>query len=177
MRNLKFHEKKLLKKTNLDDWNSKREQMVTTKYLLHDRNTYIKYNRIVGKIRKITESIARLDHVDATKSYITKKLLNKLYDLGLIAEKKLSLCMKVSVSDFCRRRLPIVIKNKKMVENFTDADKFVQHGHFKIGDTVVNDCEVLVDKNTEQFIKWSEKSKIKKKLDEIHGDLDDFEYI
>ncbi|OQS53943.1 IMP3 [Ecytonucleospora hepatopenaei] len=204
MRQLKHHEKKLLKKVNLDEWNSKREQLVCTKYLLHDRNTYVKYNIIVGKIRKLTESLARLNYTTTNisnirnttndknnknsstnntanniviKEYIGKKLINKLYDMGIIEEKKLSECLKITVSDFCKRRLPIVIAHKKMVENYKDADKFVQHGHIKVGTEVVSDPSILISKSAEEYIKWKEGSKIKRKLDEIHGDVDDFEYL
>ncbi|ORD94645.1 IMP3 [Enterospora canceri] len=180
MRNLKFHEKKLLKKVNLEEWdktNTKREQLVTTKYKLHNRETYMVYNRIVGKIRKLTESLARLDDTNVTKKYLTNKMLNKLHELGVIPEKKLSNCIKVTVSDFCKRRLPVVIAQLKMVENYQDADRFVQHGHFKIGTKVVRDPETLIDVNMAQYIKWADKSKIREKLAEINGTYDDYDNL
>lgn len=177
MRNLKYHEKKLLKKVNLDEWNSKREQLVTTKYLLHDRDTYIVYNRIVGKIRRLTESLARMDYTNVVKGHIIKKLINLLNDLGILNSKRLSDCLKITVSDFCKRRLPIVIAHKKMVENYKDADKFVQHGHFKIGPNIVKNTELLVTKHNAEYIKWADKSKIKKKLDEQCGEIDDFNFV
>ena len=47
MRRLKYHEQKLLKKVNLEEWkktNTTKEQLVTTKYVLTDRNTYHIFN-------------------------------------------------------------------------------------------------------------------------------------
>ena len=35
---------------------------------------------------------------------------------------------------------------------------------------------VLIPRAMEEFIKWSDNSKIKKKLDEVYGDYDDFKY-
>lgn len=180
MRNLKYHEKKLLKKVNLDEWkktNTQREQLVTTKYLLHDRDQYVEYNILVGKIRKLTESLARLDDTNVTKKFITNKMNEKLYALGIIEEKKLVKCIKVTVSDFCKRRLPIVVAHKKLVENFKDADKFVQHGHFKVGTTVTTNPSLLIPRDMEEFVKWADNSKIKKKIDMEADEYDDFEYM
>lgn len=179
MRRLKYHEQKLLKKVNLEEWkktNTTKEQLVTTKYVLTDRNTYHIYNKIVGKIRKLTESLAALDNTNVTKKYLSNKLLNKLFDIGIISEKKMTECIKITVSDFCKRRLPIVITHKKFVENYQDADKFVQHGHFKIGTNICRDSNVLISRAMEEFIKWNDNSKIKKKLDEVYSDYDDFKY-
>lgn len=47
MRKLKFHEKKLLKKTNFFDWkkeNNLHEVSVVRKYLLQDREDYSRQN-------------------------------------------------------------------------------------------------------------------------------------
>ncbi len=177
MRNLKYHEKKLLKKVNLTEWkntNTTREQLVTGKYLLHSRNEYQKYNRIVGMIGKLAETLSRTADNDPTKIFVTRKLLSKLIDLGVISERKLSLCTGVTVSAFCNRRLPVVMTHKKIMPNFKDADKFIQQGHVKLGIRVCNDPSILVGKEMEEFITWVDDSKIKKKIDEMNEEEDDF---
>ncbi|ORD99961.1 IMP3 [Hepatospora eriocheir] len=177
MRDLKYHEKKLLKKVNLTEWkttNTAKEQLVTSKYYLHSRDEYVYYNRIVGMIRKLAESLSRLPQKDATRNFITKALLNKLYEIGIIDQKLLSECTKVTVSSICKRRLPMVLTYKKMILNFKDADKFVQQGHIVFGTKVCREPSVLIKRGMEDFIKWREDSKIKRKIDEYNGELDDF---
>ena len=52
MRELKFHEQKLLKKVDFLRWNKKdasvREIAVLRRYHVQDRDDYVKYNRLVG---------------------------------------------------------------------------------------------------------------------------------
>lgn len=177
MRNLKYHEQKLLKKVNYGDFKNKREQLVVTKYLLHDRNDYVKYNLIVGKIRRMTESLSRLDYTNINKEYFTKKLLTKLFDMDIIQEKKLSNCMKITVSDFCKRRLAYQVYSKRMVPNLADADKFTQHGHFKVNNIKTKNSAQLLDKHSAEYIRWVDSSKIKKKRDEEKGERDDYERV
>ena len=54
MRELKYHEQKLLKKVDFLRWNKKdasvREIAVLRRYHVQDREDYAKYNRIVGQI-------------------------------------------------------------------------------------------------------------------------------
>lgn len=180
MRELKFHEKKLLKKVNFLEWkstNTTREQLVTAKYKLRDRDEYVMYNRIVGKIRKLSDALARLKDNDPTRINITKRLVSKLYGIGLIDSKKLVDCTKVTVSSFCERRLPMIMKKLRMVPNFTDATRFVEHGHVRLGSKVVYDPSTIVSKSMEDFISWVDGSKIKKKIDEFNDERDDFNYV
>ena len=51
MRQLKHHEKKLLRKVNLYAWKGDaniREAKIIRRYHLQDRNDYTSYNKIVG---------------------------------------------------------------------------------------------------------------------------------
>ena len=171
MRQLRYHEQKLLKKVNFLEWkntNTTREHFVIGKYNLKDREEYTRYNQIVGKIRKITEMLSRLKDNDYTKKTISTKLVNRLYDLGLISNKKLVDCTKISVSDFCERRLPMLLKKNKMVENFIDATRFVEHGHIRLGHKVVTEPSVIISRAMEDFINWVEGSKIKRKIYEYN---------
>ncbi len=179
MRNLKFHEQKLLKKVNFLQWkttNTTREQLVTSKYLLKSREEYKEYNIIVGMIRKLSESLAKLADNDTTKMFIGKKLINLLYSIGIIDEKKLVECTKVTVSSLCKRRIPMVMVHKKMIEGYVNADKFVQQGHVKLGNRIISNTSTLVSRAMEEFVKWAENSKIKKKIDEVNNEYDDYKY-
>lgn len=177
MRQLKYHEQKLLKKVNFLEWkrtNTTREQMVTSKYLLKERDEYKKYNIIVGMIRKLTETLSRLKDGDATKLVISKRLINLLHDAGLISEKTLVDCTKINVSSFCERRLPMVMVKKRMIETFVHADEFVQHGHVRVGTKTINDPSIIISRAMEEFVTWVDTSKIKKKICEFNGERDDY---
>lgn len=180
MRNLKFHEQKLLKKVNFLEWkrtNTTREQLVTSKYLLKSRDEYKKYNLVVGMIRKLSETLSRLSDSDPTKIMVAKKLIKLLYDAGLVQDRKLLDCTKVNVSSFCERRLPMILVKKKLVQTFRHADEFVQHGHVRLGTRVVNDTSMLVSRAMEEFVSWSDTSKIKQKIEEFNEEKDDYKYI
>lgn len=180
MRKLKFHEQKLLKKVNFLEWkktNTTREQLVTTKYLLKERDEYKKYNVVVGMIRKLTETLSRLSDNDSTKLVIAKRLINLLFNAGIISEKKLVECAKVNVSSFCERRLPMIMVRKKMIKTFTHADEFVQHGHVRVGIKTVNDPSVLISRAMEDFVTWVDSSVIKRKIDEFNDRQDDYNFV
>lgn len=177
MRKLKFHEQKLLKKVSFLDWkktNTTREQLVTTKYRLKDRSEYKKYNLVVGMIRKLTETLSRLNDSDPTKRAVGKKLINLLYEAGLIKDKALIECSRVNVSSFCERRVPMILKKLGLVQTFTHGDEFVQHGHVRVGTKRVSDTTVLVPRGLEEYVGWVEGSKIKRKVDEFNGELDEY---
>lgn len=179
MRNLKFHEQKLLKKVNFLEWkstNTTREQYVTSKYLLKSRDEYRVYNRIVGMIRKLSESLARLADSDPTKTMIAKKLINLLYGIGLIEEKKLVDCTKITVSSLCKRRIAMIMVSNKMMKSYKDADRYVQQGHVRLGTKVISDTSTLVSKGMEEFVAWTDDSKIRKKIDEFNEEYDDYKY-
>jgi U3 small nucleolar ribonucleoprotein protein IMP3 len=60
MRDLKFHEKKLLRKVNQYDWkreNNVREISVLRKYHVSDRDDYGRYNKICGMITGMVAKI------------------------------------------------------------------------------------------------------------------------
>ncbi len=48
--------------------------------------------------------------------------------MGLISSKKLSDCEKITVSSFCRRRLPVVLVRLKFAETLKEAVTFVEQG-------------------------------------------------
>lgn len=68
MRELKYHEKKLLKKVDFLRWDKKdasvREIAVLRRYHVQDREDYQKYNRLVGQIQKLIAKLKTLKSSD-----------------------------------------------------------------------------------------------------------------
>lgn len=112
MRQLKYHEKKLLKKVDFFSWKSDtnvREATIIRKYNIQNREDYIKYNKLAGKITKFVAKVKLLTQDDETRSALSTHLLQKLYNMGVIENTaSLTAIEKLSVSSFCRRRLPVV---------------------------------------------------------------------
>ena len=55
MRELKFHEQKLLKKVNFLQWKSDqnvREIQILRRYHVQNRDDYVKYSKVAGQVRR-----------------------------------------------------------------------------------------------------------------------------
>lgn len=133
MRKLKYHEQKLLKKVDLLHWKSKdntNENQVLRRYHLTERNDYNHYNQVRGLVVKLANKLSsELPPEDLTRQKISKSLLNKLHLLGLLpVVRDLGQCEKLTVSAFCRRRLPVVMMRLKMAESIKEATLFVEQG-------------------------------------------------
>ena len=82
MRKLKYHEQKLLKKTDFYDWKnvaSLKKAAIARKYRLSSRDDYGHYEKIVGYITKMCNLVKKLPEGDF-KTGITEQLATKLYD-------------------------------------------------------------------------------------------------
>ena len=132
MRRLKFHEQKLLKKVDLYSWKSEhnhREIQVMRRYHIQNREDYEKYNKLCGNITQIVAKTKLLKPRDPVRIELTKSLLHKLYEMGVIpTEKNLTLCEKLPVSAFCRRRLPVVMVRLKMAQTLKEAITYIEQG-------------------------------------------------
>lgn len=65
MRELKFHEQKLLKKVNFFQWKSEnnlREIKVLRRYHVQDRDDYVRYNKLAGLVTKLSSQLKDLPH-------------------------------------------------------------------------------------------------------------------
>lgn len=178
-RELKHHEKKLLKKVDFDVWkqdNGHREAQVMRMYHIHRRSDYEQYNRLCGSIRQLAHKLATLPSQDPIRIKHEDMLMEKLDNLGVFSQDdpKVSDLEKVSVAGFCRRRLPVVMARLHMAPTVVDATKFVEQGHVRIGPNLVTDPAMLVSKNMEDFLTWVDGSKIKRKIDEYKQNVDDF---
>ncbi|KAG2225745.1 hypothetical protein INT45_011413 [Circinella minor] len=181
MRQLKYHEQKLLKKVDFLQWKKDdniREIKVIRRYHLQQREDYHKYNKLVGNIKQLANKISLLDSRDPFRTEQEKALLDKLYMMGIITStSKFSDCNKVTVSAFCRRRLPIVMCRLKMAETVKEAVTFVEQGHVRVGPQTITDTAFLVTRTMEDFVTWVDTSKIKRKIMKYNDKLDDYDLL
>ncbi|TPX47331.1 hypothetical protein CcCBS67573_g10258 [Chytriomyces confervae] len=148
------------------------------RYHVTRREEYQKYNRIAGQIKKIANKLSLLDPRDPYRDTKTEDLLEKLYQMGVVNTKaSLSLCDKVSVSSFCRRRLPIVMVRLKMAETVKAAVTYVEQGHIRVGPETVTDPAYLVTRKMEDYVTWVNGSSIKYKIAKYNDKLDDFDLL
>ncbi|KAG0310831.1 Small subunit (SSU) processome component [Linnemannia gamsii] len=181
MRQLSHHEQKLLKKVDFLQWKSTenvREVKVMRRYHIQKREDYIKYNKLCGSIKSLANKISLLPPQDPFRAKQEELLLEKLYNMGIItAQKQFSQVDKITVSAFCRRRLPIVMCRLKMAETVKEAVTFVEQGHIRVGPETVSDPAYLVTRNMEDFVTWVDTSKIKRKIMKYNDKLDDFDLL
>lgn len=100
MRELKYHEKKLLKKVDFlnvsafykiiramlkaGQWKEdahNRETKVMRRYHIQDRDDYHKYNKLCGQIRSYAHRLSLLPAQDPFRPKMEGILLSKLYDM------------------------------------------------------------------------------------------------
>ncbi|GAV60099.1 Ribosomal_S4 domain-containing protein/S4 domain-containing protein [Cephalotus follicularis] len=179
MRKLKFAEKKLLKKVNFLDWKREgnhREAQVIQRYHVTGRDDYKKYSSLCRMVQKLVSILKQIDPRDPFRIEMTDMLLEKLYNMGVLATRKsLALCDRLSVSSFCRRRLSTVLVRLKFAEHLKEAVTYIEQGHIRVGPETITDPAFLVTRNMEDFITWVDSSKIKRKMLEYNEKLDDYD--
>ncbi|CAO1402234.1 unnamed protein product [Diamesa hyperborea] len=181
VRKLKYHEEKLLKKTDFLTWkldNNLHEVKVMRRYNIHKREDYTTYNKMSREIRTLAEKISAIDPKHPFRTETSGLLLEKLYVLGLIPTKwDLELASKVTASAFCRRRIPVVMVRNKMSENIKNASSLVEQGHVRVGAQVVKDPAFIINRTMEDFVTWTDSSKIRQHVLEYNNERDDFELM
>lgn len=185
MRKLKHVEKKLLKKVDFMHYKREsnfRELTVMRRYHIQDRNDYVYYNRLVGKISKLVNKLIEdLKPNDPVRIKMTDQLLKKLYDMGLIRTNQTNLeevyKAAIKVSAFCRRRLPVVMVRLKFCESVKEATTLIEQGHVRVGPETVTDPAFFVTRAMEDHITWVDSSKIKRHTKAFSGMVDDFELL
>jgi U3 small nucleolar ribonucleoprotein protein IMP3 len=185
VRKLKHHEQKLLKKVDFTTYasdNNHRDAAVIRRYAIQKPADYQKYNRLCGSLRQLAHKLAALEPTSAFRIKHEKLLLDKLFDMGILpstaATAKLSEVEKnVTVSAFCRRRLPVVMTRLRMAETVQAANKIVEMGHVRVGTEPVDDTAFLVTRGMEDFVTWVDGSKIKRNILRYRERLDDFDLL
>lgn len=181
MRQLKHHEKKLLKKVDFLHYKNEgnlREVQAMRRYHITNRDDYKQMNQVCGQVTKVVNTLKRLDPRDSTRIELTDKLLNKLYDMGVITTKKsLAQLEKLSTSSFFRRRLSVVMVRLRMAETLREAVTFIEQGHVRVGPDTITDSAFLVTRSMEDFVTWVDTSKIKRKVLQYNDKLDDYDLL
>jgi U3 small nucleolar ribonucleoprotein protein IMP3 len=181
MRQLKHHEKKLLRKVDLYSYKGEdnlRVAKILRRYHLQNREDYTAYSRICGMITKLAAKLITLQADDAFRIAMTDQLLAKLMDMGVITTKKsLQKAQEVTASALCRRRLPVIMVRLKMAENMRMAVTWVEQGQVRVGPTVVTDPAFLVTKSMEDYVTWVDQSKIRRSVQQYNDKLDDFDLL
>jgi U3 small nucleolar ribonucleoprotein protein IMP3 len=181
MRELKHHEKKLLKKVDFFSWKDDqtiREATIVRKYLLQEREDYMKYSKIVGGVTKLVAKLKTMPQEDPVRHQLSVQILQKLYNMGIVNKtSSLSSIEKLAVSAFCRRRLPVVMVRLKMSENLKEATTFIEQGHIRVGPNVITDPAFLVTRTFEDYVTWVDSSKIKRTIMRYNDKLDDFDLL
>eukprot|EP00834_Sanchytrium_tribonematis_P001874 NODE_49_length_31687_cov_0.791123.p16 type:complete len:179 gc:universal NODE_49_length_31687_cov_0.791123:24504-23968(-) len=176
MRQLKFHEQKLLKKTNFLEWksDSTHSNTVVRRFNMKNREEYILYNQLIGQLKHLANKISTLDRDDPFRLYMTMRILKKLYALGVIHDLDgLSQVEKLSVSSLAKRRLSCVMVHLKMAERISHAHELIMQGHVRVGPSTITDPAFLVVREMEEYITWRN-GKMKTHVDNFNNEHDDF---
>lgn len=179
MRDLKYHEKKLLRKVSLYSWkgdDNVRVAKVLRRYHIQNRDDYVAYEKICGHVTSLVSKLKTLPSSDPFRIDMTQQLLKKLFDSGVVtANATLQEGEALPVSAFCRRRLPVVMVRMKMAETVKLAATLVEQGQVRVGPHVVTDPAFLVSRQMEDFVTWVDSSKIKRNILKYNDKLDDFD--
>jgi len=180
MRELKHHEKKLLKKVNFYDWKDERtirQNGILARYHT-PREDYEKYNKMCGQVTRCVAQLRKLDPKDEDRIKMTEVLLEKLYSMGVISTKQnLEQCAELHSSAFMKRRLSTVLRNLHFTQDLTTAVQYIKQGHVRIGPEVVTNPAMHITREMEDHITWSEGSKIKRHVREFNDEMDDFDML
>jgi len=181
MRQLKYHEKKLLRKVDLYSWKKEdnlRVAKILRRYHVQNREDYTSYTRIVGMVTKLSAKIKVLKPDDPFRVAITDQLLTKLTNIGLIHQgSSLKQAEDITASAICRRRLPVIMVRLKMAETMRAAVTFVEQGQVRVGPHVVTDPAFLVTKAMEDYVTWVDTSKVRRTVQKYNDKLDDFDLL
>ena len=181
MRQLKHHEQKLLRKVSLYSWKGERnikDARTLRKYYIQNREDLVSYKRLRFMLVRVIERLKKLDETDEFRIQMTDQLLEKLYNMGVIDTKKsLQTAEDVETTNFCQRRLPVVMVRMKMAETLKAAVTFIEQGHIRVGPTVVSDPAFLVTRAMEDFVTWVDSSKIRRTVHKYNDKLDDFDLL
>jgi len=181
VRQLKHHERKLLRKVDLFSWKGEdnlRVAKIMRRYHIQNREDYTSYSRICGEVTKLAAKLITLPTDDSFRIAMTEQLLAKLYNMGIITTtKSLKKAQDITVSALCRRRLPVIMMRLKMAETLKVAITWIEQGQVRVGPNVVTDPAFLVTRNLEDYVTWVDQSKIRRTVQTYNGKLDDFDLL
>ncbi|RDL37733.1 putative IMP3 (Component of the U3 small nucleolar ribonucleoprotein) [Venustampulla echinocandica] len=185
VRKLKHHEQKLLRKVDFTTYksdNNHRDAAVIRRYNIQKPADYQKYNRLANSLKQIAHRLAALPPDSPFRLKHEALLLEKLNDMGILPNTATSAKLSdversVTVSAFCRRRLPVILTRLRMSETIQAATKIIEQGHVRVGTETITDTAFLVTRNMEDFVTWVDGSKIKRNILKYRDKLDDFDLL
>ena len=152
MKQLKYHEKKLLKKTDFFNWKTDttlRVSKLLNKYYVQNPSDIKAYEKLVGQVKKLVNRLKILKKDDDFRVKQTSLLLKKLERMGLIKETDSLLnADQLSASCFARRRLAYMLFKNKYCETLKEAVTFIEQGHVRVGTELVTDPAYHVTRYT-----------------------------
>lgn len=196
VRQLSFHERKLLKHVDFLDWKHDaraREVNTIRRYHIQHRDDYHAYNKLCGSLRSYAHRLALLPAQDPFRTRMQAMLLSKLFDMGVLnsAAKLSDVENKLTVAAFCRRRLAVFMCMSKMAETVSAAVKFIEQGHVRVGPDTITDPAFLVTRcvsavvhassalilpirHMEDFVTWVDTSKLKRTIMKYNDEVSSF---
>ncbi|KAK2371488.1 U3 small nucleolar ribonucleoprotein IMP3 [Trifolium repens] len=153
----------------------------------HDYTTipsYRRYSSMCRMVQKLVSTVKQMDPKDPFRVDMTDKLLEKLYNMGVIPTRQsITLCERLTVSSFCRVKnvtvncqvnqvdaltlhcpnllqiMFTVLVKMKFAEHLKEAVTYIEQGHVRVGPDTITDPAFLVTRNMEDFITWVDSSK------------------
>jgi U3 small nucleolar ribonucleoprotein protein IMP3 len=137
---------------------------------------------ILKSLKHLAHRLAALPPDSPFRQKHESLLLSKLHDMGILpstsSTAKLSEVEKsVTVSAFCRRRLPVIMTRLRMAETVQAATTIIEQGHVRVGTETIADTAFLVTRSMEDFVTWVDGSKIKRNILRYREKLDDFDLL
>uniref|UniRef100_A0A6B2LKQ4 U3 small nucleolar ribonucleoprotein protein IMP3 n=1 Tax=Arcella intermedia TaxID=1963864 RepID=A0A6B2LKQ4_9EUKA len=153
-----------------------RQNVILSKYRLKTEE-YSWYNKLALKVKKLVNGLSQLPPDDPFRIKMQEGLVDKLYAMGLISTKSMGKGDHIGATAFARRRLSIVLVRNNYCENLKTAIEYIRQGHIRVGPNVVTDPAFFVSRSMEDFITWTDHSKIKKKILTFNDKLDDYDFL
>lgn len=196
MRKLRFHESRLLRKTNFlkyEETVTEQDHKLISMYQIENRDQLVIYKRIVSMAKEISHSLAALSQMNERTADSQKNILpldmpahqkvveshirsftDKLYKHGLIRKNNLKDAANLKISDLCERRVATLLKRQHFTNSIKEAVKLIKQGHILIGNKPIKSTDVLVTNGMENFINWKDSSKHKKCIKQFNDCYDEY---
>ena len=191
MRQLKHHEKKLLRKVDLYNYNHKQQKesfdtlriaKIQRRYHLQNgRVEYIVYNKLIGQLTQLAAKLQLLSESDTFRIAMTEQMIQKCYNMGLLrSTNNMSLhdiTTQITVSQFCRRRLSSILVKLKMAPTCAMAVTLIEQSQIRVGPNIITSPAFLVPRTLEDYVTWVDASKIRRTVQKYNNKLDDFDLL
>lgn len=69
----------------------------------------------------------------------------------------------------------MVMARLKMAQTLTEASTYIEQGQVRVGPEIVTDPAFLVTRSLEDFVTWTDGSKIRRHIMQYNDQVDDYE--